>query len=47
MAWLFTVTSAGCVLQGDRLALEVALGASARAHVTTQSATKIHSMDTN
>ena len=23
MAWLFTVTSAGCVLQGDRLALEV------------------------
>ena len=47
MAWLFTVTSAGCVLQGDRLALEVALGAGARAHVTTQSATKIHSMDAN
>jgi len=47
MAWLFTVTSAGCVLQGDRLALEVTLGAGARAHVTTQSATKVHSMDAN
>ncbi len=47
MAWLFTITTAGCVLQGDRLALEVALGPCAMAHVTTQSATKIHSMDTN
>jgi len=47
MAWLFTVTTAGCVLQGDRLALEVALGPGARAHVTTQSATKVHSMDAN
>ncbi|MGH8632532.1 MAG: urease accessory protein UreD, partial [Burkholderiales bacterium] len=36
-----------CVLQGDRLALDVALGPQARAHVTTQSATKIHSMDAN
>jgi urease accessory protein len=47
MAWLFMITTAGCVLQGDRLALDVSLGAGARAHVTTQSATKIHSMDTN
>jgi urease accessory protein len=47
MAWLFTITTSGCVLQGDRLALEVALGPGARAHVTTQSATKIHSMDAN
>ena len=47
MAWLFTITTAGCVLQGDRLALEIALGPGAMAHVTTQSATKIHSMDTN
>ena len=47
MAWLFTITTAGCVLQGDRLALEVTLGPGAKAHVTTQSATKIHSMDTN
>jgi urease accessory protein len=47
MAWLFMITTAGCVLQGDRLALEVSLGAGARAHLTTQSATKIHSMDAN
>ena len=47
MAWLFMITTSGCVLQGDRLALDVALGPGARAHVTTQSATKIHSMDAN
>ncbi len=47
MAWLFMITTGGCVLQGDRLALDVSLGAGARAHVTTQSATKVHSMDAN
>ena len=47
VAWLFMITTSGCVLQGDRLALDVALGPGARAHVTTQSATKIHSMDAN
>ena len=46
-AWLFMITTSGCVLQGDRLALEVTLGPGTRAHVTTQSATKIHSMDAN
>jgi urease accessory protein len=46
-AWLFMITTSGCVLQGDRLALEVALGPGARAHVTTQSATKVHSMEAN
>lgn len=47
MAWVFVITTAGCVLQGDRMALEVALGPGAKAHITTQSATKIHTMDTN
>jgi urease accessory protein len=47
LGWLFIITTTGCVLQGDRLALEVRLGAGARAHVTTQSATKIHTMDAN
>ncbi|MCF7989488.1 MAG: urease accessory protein UreD [Thiohalocapsa sp.] len=47
LAWVFMITTTGCLLQGDRLALEIALGAGARAHVTTQSATKIHAMDAN
>ena len=47
MAWLFTISTAGCVLQGDRLALDVTLGPGARAHITTQSATKLHTMDAN
>jgi urease accessory protein len=46
-AWIFIITTTGCVLQGDRFALDVSLGPGARAHVTTQSATKIHSMDAN
>ncbi len=47
MPWLFVITTAGCVLQGDRMALDVALAEGARAHVTTQSATKVHAMDAN
>ena len=47
MAWVFMITTAGCVLQGDRMALEITLGRGARAHVTPQSATKIHTMDAN
>jgi urease accessory protein len=47
LAWLFVITTAGCILQGDRMALEIALAAHARAHVTTQSATKIHTMEAN
>ena len=47
LAWVFLITTSGCVLQGDRLALDVRLGPGARAHVTTQSATKIYSMDAN
>jgi urease accessory protein len=47
LAHVFMITTTGCVLQGDRLALEVMLGPRAQAHVTTQSATKIHTMDAN
>lgn len=47
LAHMFLITTTGCILQGDRFALEVALGPRAQAHVTTQSATKIHSMDAN
>ena len=41
------VCTAGGVLQGDRLAVEIALAEGADAHVTTQSATKIQEMDAN
>jgi urease accessory protein len=47
LAWLFMITTSGCVLQGDRLALDVCLGPGARTHLTTQSATKVHTMDAN
>ncbi|MDP2355405.1 MAG: urease accessory protein UreD [Beijerinckiaceae bacterium] len=47
LAHVFVITTTGCVLQGDRLALDVSVAAGACAHVTTQSATKIHSMDAN
>src|SRR5215813_13375054 len=47
LAHVFVITTTGCLLQGDRMALEIALAEGARAHVTTQSATKIHSMDAN
>jgi urease accessory protein len=47
LAWLFMITTSGCVLQGDRLVLDISLAPAARAHVTTQSATKIHTMDAN
>ena len=44
---VYIITTSGCVLQGDRLDVSVAVGADAMAHVTTQSATKIHQMDAN
>ena len=47
LAHVFLITTTGCLLQGDRMALDIALGQGARAHVTTQSATKIHGMDAN
>jgi len=47
LAHVFLITTTGCLLQGDRMALDIALAAGARTHVTTQSATKIHSMDAN
>lgn len=47
LPWVFVVTTSGCVLQGDRMALEIDLAPGAEAHVTTQAATKIHTMDAN
>ena len=47
LAYVFLITTTGCLLQGDRLALDVTLGQGAQAHLTSQSATKIHAMDAN
>jgi urease accessory protein len=44
---VYIITTSGCVLQGDRLDLSIAVGPGAMAHVTTQSATKVHQMDAN
>ena len=47
LACVFLITTTGCLVQGDRLAVDVALGPRAEAHIATQSATKIHTMDAN
>lgn len=47
LACVFLINTSGCIVQGDRLALDVVVGPGAQAHVTTQSATKIHTMDAN
>ena len=44
---VYIITTSGCVLQGDRLDISIAVGPGAMAHVTTQAATKIHGMDAN
>ncbi len=44
---VYIITTSGCVVQGDRLDVSITVGPDAMAHVTTQSATKIHEMDAN
>lgn len=47
MPCVMIITTTGCVVQGDRMALQIRVGPYARAHVTTQSATKVHMMSSN
>lgn len=47
MPCIFLITTTGGILQGDRLEMEVELAPDTQAHLTTQSATQIHSMDAN
>jgi urease accessory protein len=47
LAYVFLINTTGCLVQGDRLTLDITVGPRAQAHVTTQSATKIHTMDAN
>ncbi|WP_165252602.1 urease accessory protein UreD [Paludisphaera soli] len=44
---VFIITNSGGILQGDRYAMDFAVGPGAIGHVTTQAATKIHEMDAN
>lgn len=47
MPCVFMISTSGCILQGDRLALDIDLAPASCAHVTTQAATKIHAMSHN
>jgi urease accessory protein len=41
------ISNAGGILQGDRCRIEIDLAPGAQAHLTTQSATRVHEMDAN
>lgn len=47
MAYLFVVSPSGGILQGDRYQIDVLLKNKAIAHITTQGATRIYSMNSN
>jgi urease accessory protein len=47
MAFAIIQSVSGGILQGDRLAIDVCARADARAHITTQSATKLYRMEHN
>jgi len=47
MAYLYVISPSGGILQGDRYRTDVLLKNKAVAHITTQSATRIYSMNSN
>ncbi|MFO0919863.1 MAG: urease accessory protein UreD [Planctomycetaceae bacterium] len=47
MPCVFMISNSGGILQGDRNTISLTLEPGAQAHVTTQSATKVHEMDAN
>ena len=47
MPCVYMISTSGSVLQGDRLFLTIEMEPGSLAHVTTQSATKVHRMDAN
>jgi urease accessory protein len=47
MPCVYMISTSGSVLQGDRLFLTIDMEPGSLAHVTTQSATKVHQMDAN
>ena len=47
MAYLYVISPSGGILQGDRYRTDVLLKNNAIAHITTQGATRVYSMDSN
>jgi urease accessory protein len=47
LACVYVISTSGGILQGDRYEIDVSAGPGARAHLTTQAATKIQAMDAN
>jgi len=47
LACVFLISTSSGIMQGDRGRIEIRVGEGARAHITTQSNTQIHSMDAN
>jgi urease accessory protein len=45
MAHVYLMSSAGGILQGDRMEIDIAAGSGTSSHITTQAATKIYKMD--
>ena len=47
LAYLYIVSVSGGILQGDRYRIDVSLKKNSMVHITTQGATRIHSMNSN
>ncbi len=47
MAYLYVISPSGGILQGDRYRIDISLQNMAMAHITTQGATRIYSMNSN
>lgn len=47
LAYLYIVSASGGILQGDRYRMDITMKKGSRAHITTQGATRIYSMDAN
>lgn len=47
MAYVYIMSPSGGILQGDRLDIDIRLEKKAKAHITTQAATKVYRMNSN
>ena len=47
MAYLYIMSTSGGILQGDRYRMDIALSKGAKAHITTQGATRVYRMERN